>query len=246
MENPFNKPISNEEGESLKDGLMGHVTSVESLIPGTKIDDLPALDTKSKPKYENREGCSSNHTPYSDLALELFKELDKEKVEEIKESFKDTVIIDIGAGRYKIGYNLACALGAKGYIAVEPFNFHDLARDFSRQDANPEDNPIPFNIVAEDGLSFLERLPTESVLTFTFGLGDGAVIGEKSYLDKLENEIRRVHKVVEYFMFSSNSLYAGPRGMVASELIADEFAQIRKMVFKKPENDMHDIKIIRV
>lgn len=64
---------------------------------------------------------------------------------------------------------------------------------------------IPLNIVSEDGVIFLKRLPDSSAVVFTFGIEPGAVICDKQYMSKLENEVKRVMSK-EGYILTSNSI----------------------------------------
>jgi hypothetical protein len=91
------------------------------------------------------------------------------KVESALESFKDQIIIDLGAGSESGGFELACKLGARAYIAVEycftPWLVKSLA------ESNPE-NPIPYAVIYSDIAQVLEHLPSNSFAFFIAGIDD--------------------------------------------------------------------------
>lgn len=238
--------LSQEDREKVDGSLLKNITPVEEIIPGANVENLPT--------FENNIGSSEKvpgrsdpiYTPYSDYAIELVSKLDKETLEKIRESFKDKVIVDIGAGRFSKGYDLACYLNAKGYIAVEPFNDSYLfefmlnqkdkkGRKIKSSTSFKKDTiteSIPLNIVAEDGVSFLKRLPDNSAVVFTFGIEEGAVICDEQYIQKLKDEASRV-SIREGYILTANSLVYMPKGTVAREIFASrdiqEGTSIRKI-----------------
>ncbi len=199
--------------------LSDKVATLESLIPGIKMNGIISLEHFTddiysiRQKYESRvlEGHSLE-IPFSTDALEFLTNLAKTDIksfEEIKQKFQDVVIVDCGAGgsyaNYSsTGYQIACLLKAKGYIGVEPFNFPMLYRGFLTQEEVEEETPIPFNLVAEDGLTFLRRLPDNSVSLFSFGL-DSSILPNESYTSDLAQEMTRVLKD-KHLCIASNSV----------------------------------------
>jgi hypothetical protein len=238
--------------ENLENGLLKHVVSIEELIPSIRKEGLSSLNHYSKPEIEG--GFSSIESPYSHNAVEYLAGLSEDSIKEFREAFKDVVIVDIGAGENLHGYQTACLLGAKGYIAVEPFNHGKLAENFihdfmaerfkrtfmdnlkSRLGSgfdNLEVKEIPFNIAIEDGLSFLQRIPNNVVAVFTFGLGDKAAIYDDVYYEKMRKQLGRVIKPGTYYIQSNSMSLELPINKKLSEgdgATENEYIQIRKVI----------------
>jgi len=224
------------------------------------LGDLPTLDNDVPFTKELPEKSDPIYTPYSDLALRTVLKLSEKQLQDMRESFHDKVIVDIGAGRIEHGYNLACVLKAKGYVAVEPFNaeyFFENLLVQSGEENRPinkrydesfksgiEMEPIPFNIALEDGLSFLKRIPDNSVIVFTFGLGDNAAIADEEYTGQMRKEIMRV-MVKDGYSISNNSLGGIPENSNGSEIIMDgkEGAGILKFADGKAKGKFKTIRI---
>jgi hypothetical protein len=191
------------------------ITRINELVPGINTENLISLDNfpKSIPappeRYDKRvlEGSDMDNTFSRHIISYLAKILkeDPQKFEKIKEKFIDTVIVDIGAGSGTNGRRIARRLGAKGYIGVEPFNWKDLFRKNLTEEISGE---IPFNLVIEDGLTFLRRLPDDSVSLLSAGIAD-EIIGNDDYLSELEVEMLRVLKKGGVCMVSNSAVPQG-------------------------------------
>jgi len=105
--------------------------------------------------------------------------------EELRHFLGGQVVVDLGAGRELFAYNLAHEHGARAYIGVEPNHFAQL-------DAASDAAKMPFYVVGEDMLSFLQRLPDNSVSLFVFGIDDFILQGAESYKKNVEAEMARV------------------------------------------------------
>ena len=127
----------------------------------------------------------------------------------IKEGFASIPAIDLGAGSNNVGYKIANLLNSKGYVGVEPYHYVDLVNSIIEGDITDDAQEskrwnkysktlkssncrqIPFNVVAEDALSFLKRTPDLSVGIFSFGT-DNLIINDIRYIDAVKEEIKRV------------------------------------------------------
>jgi hypothetical protein len=110
--------------------------------------------------------------------------------------YKDQIVVDLGAGIMPYGLKISESLGAKGYIAVEP-NFPNSLRE------NIYSHSIPFTIIPEDMLTFLRRLPDESVSILTSGI-DECILQSKEYITSVEEEIERtLHQLGTYINYCS-------------------------------------------
>ncbi|KKT93747.1 MAG: hypothetical protein UW94_C0004G0032 [Parcubacteria group bacterium GW2011_GWA2_45_14] len=187
--------------------LKEKITSLDVLVPEIRLDeDLISLDNCPQSATETFKAI--HHNPGIDMPtafvidLETFLDnLKKNKPEEfdkLQEAFKDSVVVDLGAGdgvvRPNRSYEMACLLGAKGYIGVETYNFQSLVRSYLRtKKLRVGYEPIPFNLVAEDAVSFMKRLPDKSVNLLNSGIGD--ILTEDSYKKDYQSEMERVLKV---------------------------------------------------
>ena len=127
----------------------------------------------------------------------------------IKAGFASIPVIDLGAGSCNIGYKIATLLDGHGYVGVEPYHYFALANSIVAGDATDDAQEaqrwkkysktlrssnrrrIPFNVVAEDALSFLKRMPDLSVGILLFGT-DNLIIYNTDYIEAVKEEIKRV------------------------------------------------------
>jgi hypothetical protein len=127
----------------------------------------------------------------------------------IKAGFASIPIIDLGAGSCNVGYKIANLLDGHGYVGVEPYHYVELASSIVEGDSTDDAQEaqrwkkysktlrssnrrrIPFNVVAEDALSFLKRTPDSSVGIFSFGTDD-LIINNTDYIESVKEEITRV------------------------------------------------------
>lgn len=179
--------------------LLINLCTVEDLIPGIDIQDLNSLDNLSQPpnvpvdsRTESGRDQDVSFSSSFQNYLTYLKNERPEKLEELKSYFKDKVIIDLGAGTFPTGYMVANLLGAKGYIGVEPYNWRELMTHFLSKKLSPDYFKTKFNFIVEDAVTFLRRLPPESVCILSSGLADGITSSDNSYEVELENEIDRV------------------------------------------------------
>jgi hypothetical protein len=123
--------------------------------------------------------------------------------------FNGQVVVDLGAGHTASGYLLSELMKARAYIGVDLYNTNSLNSDLEKLDF-PGDNKaaaslgnelksypgvqkhhIPFSIVKDDMLSFLKRLPDNSVSITMSGI-DRSVIEDVPYRQDVLKEIERV------------------------------------------------------
>ncbi len=244
--------LSQEDREKVAESLLKNMVPVEEMIPGANVENLPTFENDNASQQEVPGESDPIYTPYSDYAIELVSKLDKETLEKMQESFRDKIIVDIGAGRFSKGYDLACYLKAKGYIAVEPFNDSYLFKYMLNQKDEEGRKPIsstsfnedatltsiPLNIVTEDGVSFLKRLPEMSAVVFTFGIEAGAVICDEEYVAELTKEVDRVMTKDGYTLTANSLCGAMPKGTMVSEIFLSkdipEGTAIRKIEIGEP------------
>ena len=133
----------------------------------------------------------------------------KEAQEVLDRVFGGQIVVDLGAGSDLIGYKVACKAGAKGYVAVEPYFATDAAVNLAIRkglykpsnefmipfDVKSSSEPIPTNIpaalVGETMLTFLQRLPNNSVSILMSGI-DRLIMPNSAYRAAVACEIHRV------------------------------------------------------
>jgi len=120
----------------------------------------------------------------SDSFLEAWIDYDDSEFEEIR----GQVLVDLGAANFKAGYLFALKHGAKAYIGIEPFVYMGLYLALARLDINGD--KIPASIANDDMLTFLKRLPDNSVSILTSGI-DNIVIKNEDYISQTSEEIFR-------------------------------------------------------
>lgn len=134
----------------------------------------------------------------------------------IKERFTNQIIVEIGSGKSMDGYNLANLVGARAYVAVDPFyardvrdNLEERAEADRSQSTHPflfpyltwgipdtirnnetfKKNNVQWNTVEEDALAFLRALPDSSVSVIMSGISETVIPQE--HLEQILKEISR-------------------------------------------------------
>ncbi|MBI3420900.1 MAG: hypothetical protein HY006_02450 [Candidatus Sungbacteria bacterium] len=145
---------------------------------------------------------------------------DNKQFKEAFSNLKDQVVVDLGAGSNPRGYYIANSAKAKGYIGVEPNFYRELAGSLVKNidpkknkhigweggmEVKPQYhlNKIPAVVVREDMLSFLKRLPDNSVSILCSGVDGFVLSNERNYRGEVAKEIVRV--------LSPNGVYIGER-----------------------------------
>lgn len=138
------------------------------------------------------------------------------------ERFKNTVIVELGAGGFHYGYELAVALGASAYVGVEPFYFDALYYALRNRHitCRSKVKSIPWAVVPYDMLSFLQGVPGDSISLFTFGI-ERCILGDERYRKKVELEMQRVLSPIGgYLSFVSD--------LELTEIYSEKFSVWRK------------------
>lgn len=220
-----------------KETFFAEPTPVEQLIPGI---DLTKFSTKEEIKkwqgqaYQNEFDNSDIGRGQSDAFFLHFlmsipgtkmddnfvvKKLEnsEEALEPLRKRFGGKVLIDIGSGGNDYGYQFAQLVGARAYVAVDPFS-GDFLRDslkptteeekaaekksqeeaeaegYTRigglEERKPEQNTIPWNTVSEDALKFIQSLPEKSVSILMSGIRERVIPTERAA--QIIQEIPRV------------------------------------------------------
>jgi SAM-dependent methyltransferase len=194
--------------ESIIPGIRGDISTVEE-----QADERRAK--KDRCLADSFWGCYINKVTKRKLGKDTPSLFDtpgvvkgKSKKETLGlELFKDQVVVDLGAGATPAGYLLSELLRARAYVGVELYNYGSLEilmRTLSKNkrlnmgiEGDIKDSPdfykhnIPYSIVPSDILSFLRRLPDDSVSILMGGIDTG-VISDDSYRRQIFEEIKRV------------------------------------------------------
>lgn len=145
---------------------------------------------------------------------DLFEHCDKiikdsdEKKDTALELFRGQIIVDLGAGTNERGYILSQLLKGKAYIGVnlrDPYklkrglehlnsepNEHDIFTNHLRKIPGVYKRHIPFSVVHSDALTFLRRLPNNSVSVIMGGFGPDVTNDDYQYRKDISKEINRV------------------------------------------------------
>lgn len=164
-------------------------------------------------------------------------------------SLKDQIVIDLGCtGSPKQSYLIASIFGAKGFVGVDAYDnptsyFQDKTKtetiemiknkldgyEESEEDNKPEIKPIPGAGEQEDMLSFLKRLPDNSVSIITSGIDEYVLhtfTGENEGLvDEIEKEIQRV--------LSSDGIYVSYQSVFRPKELVEMDDDYGLRIFKK-------------
>lgn len=148
-------------------------------VTGVEIIEPYRIGQSASPLIHSVERALSDYNAGSDL-----------EVDRALSSFKDNIIVDIGAGIETVAYELAIKLGASAYIAVEP-NYSDGLFKELEETKREKGLDLPFVVVKSDGLSFVKCLNDESVNLMMVATDD-YMFPDREYNKKLNSEILRV------------------------------------------------------
>lgn len=165
------------------------------LVPGIKIEGLTPVGgiIKGTTFEVERSAFSSatNPTAFSESLLPdltsaarhgpIFSRLNASMA-----LFRDQILVDLGAGNTSNGFKLATIFNAKGYIGVETSHSKELAKAIEA-----ESPTIPYEVVNEDMVHFLRRLPHESVSVLASGI-DYSIIQEGGRMREIGTRIEEV------------------------------------------------------
>jgi hypothetical protein len=178
------------------------LANLARLVPGIKLNDLrverglirghPSL---SEPRMAY-DGISATRTgtSYAETMLQLLKrEIRAGTLHEnpvayaMSRMLNGQVLLDLGAGTTPNGYLLTSEFGIIGYVGVEANHADILVRHM------PSDGTatVPSEIVSEDMLHFLRRVPENSVSVMAAGI-DCIIVPDVQLMSDIEKEIKRV------------------------------------------------------
>ena len=206
------KPLTEQERSPL--------TPVEKLIPSINIagllqnekildddhefeaalpQDMFPLDPKD-PEYTRKSQGIASHSQYAFMLAEQlekptgmypFEFRDEKGPKDISEwltPLVQQVVVDIGAGKFGEAYPVALNMKARAYVGVDKYFAKGLRDAVERRHASM---PLPCAVVREDALSFLRRLPKNSVSIFCSALTE-QVVSDPKYIEEVNAEITRV------------------------------------------------------
>lgn len=226
MENPLtqniNPPVEDVESrEESRDpyleAVCSEILTVQELIPEIDSTDLsqdypgsPIQRSSREEFVEAQKGLVNLSHAYAKYKAAHITE--RPELAKAFESFDGQVVVDLGAGQYTDGYDLANIGGARAYVAVEAAHAVMLARRIAvRKNAeiskmsdealriswevtdhvHVEIKGIPASVVSEDMLTFLHRLPDSSVSIFCSGI-DRIIVSNAQYRKLVAEQIERV------------------------------------------------------
>lgn len=190
--------LSSPENEKVQ------IVPVEQLIPDIKP---PFKKSIRGVDYRTNDFRDEYSATFLESYLGMYTRYE-ETFDFLKERFSGQVVVDFGSGDSVNGYFLALLFGAKGYVGVDSFHSERLKNHLTHHgslkifnsvcphDYDTSSRPelkelIPASVIADDMLSFLKRLPDNSVSIFTFGI-DNNVIPDRKYREAAAKEIPRV------------------------------------------------------
>lgn len=147
--------------------------------------------------------------------------------QEIQHRFSGYILVDIGSGGQLFGLNLANLLGARGYVAVEP---HDYFR--ARHTIQSVSSPIPRALVAEDGLTFLQRLPNQSPVCFLLSNIHGLVIPNGQMRSAISREMKRTLSKTSAILLHKSDFFVGDHDLNTLWLLPDKAIDFRLLTLK--------------
>ncbi|HYD02868.1 MAG TPA: hypothetical protein VEC16_01070 [Alphaproteobacteria bacterium] len=114
------------------------------------------------------------------------------------QKFKNQIVFDLGAGSSpQTAYKLMNTVGAKGYIGVEPFNFHRAKYNLEWiMDSLKKENGaiIPASIISSDMKSVLKKIPDNSVSFITSGIDDCIITNNLYFRECADLIAEKLHR----------------------------------------------------
>lgn len=124
------------------------------------------------------------------------------------ELFRGQIIIDLAAGANENGYVISQLLKGKAYVGVNLWSSDKLRKMIELLNTKPKEDDkftyhlkiipgalkhhIPFSVVKNDVLTFLKRLPNNSVSIIMSGFGSETTNFDSKYREEISKEISRV------------------------------------------------------
>ncbi|MBT3668506.1 MAG: hypothetical protein HOK41_17460 [Nitrospina sp.] len=117
-------------------------------------------------------------------------------------------VVELGAGMMSYGYALASVCGAKNFVAVEPFYYDIQEKSILSYLSKNKGiiSRIPYKIVAQDMLAYLEGEPDDLLCVMSCGIED-CILPGPDYRKKVENQIIRTMEKDSFFLSSHSDLF---------------------------------------
>ena len=109
----------------------------------------------------------------------------------VRRALQNTPLVELGAGMYHFGYELAALTGCKSYTGVEPFYGDCLEAAIKTFKSERVPLGPKARVVSQDMLSFLKTVPDESTHILACGI-EQCILPDYTYRVKVEKEIERV------------------------------------------------------
>jgi len=196
--------------------MMPRLDRVDEIIPGIDTTGLKII-TNSKDIKESaidlhkleRNSSYSFPTPYSSHIIEKsFNKFFKERTFKAFSSLKNQIVVDLGAGINRDMFLFLSDYKVKSYVAVEPFHYDTLFRNLINFHIRIKETKCA--LVGEDMLTFLRRLPNNSVSLLTIGI-DSAILNNNNYRNKVEKEMVRVLDPKGAYLSYASNLYVSDK-----------------------------------
>jgi len=155
-----------DEPTICESSIKNRIDEMNNILPGTWVHRDEMICTEFAPNV------------YSDIVHEIRR--NNEQVKSSLACLKDQIVVDLSAGANPYGYFIADLAKARGYVGVEPVFSEELISNIATG-IEGEDfilgichthNETPIAVMAEDMLSFLRRLPDDSVSFFCSGIDE--------------------------------------------------------------------------
>jgi len=208
-----------ENKKETKEESLDILVPVQELVPGINLGEIEKFRPKNyKNSCGEKFDDYFVGKIWKTINPQIFRnkikkcEQNQERIQSIRERrvfddalshFQDQIVVDLGAGNTFVSYYIMTLIGAKGYVGVDKFHvdtlkshlkykdFKKYAKDEFAKKHMGEVKFIPASVVKEDMLTFLKRLPSDSVSIFTSGV-DSHVIPNNEYRNAVEQEMARV------------------------------------------------------
>jgi hypothetical protein len=218
----MNEKFTAEESETKPKLKM---VPVQDLIPNINLQDFGKEQKIDTGQFKTASNDYSNifygffiepieHPPRPNGAIE--KET-LEKAEKILHRLKGQIVVDLGASDWPWIYKTANMFEARAYIGVDITPFGRYFK--SKVEREVSDIRIPASYVQEDMLTFLKRLPDNSVSIFACGIDCYILNDNLDYIENLEKEIARVLSFNGVCVRKGQDLAADPVGKDINQVL---------------------------
>jgi len=209
---------------------------VENLIPGTvgtpRVGDFSLSHRYLFQGYRPLIVGLDVYVPFATKILRGLKSQRYKGMREVLKGFEGIPFVDLGAGKEPFGYAIACELKASSYLGVEchfPEELDESMHCASKLQARTG-KAIPYAIVPEPILVFLNRLPNECVNTFASGIDENIMSNMDARPEEISDEIKRV-LVRRGLHLSYHSVFR-PTGLAYEKLRNPSLKKLETLLFR--------------